>query len=131
MRSWWWIFAPLVLVASMSAATEEWKAPSRAARKKNPIPADEKSLVEGKRVYDKECLSCHGPKGKGDGPGAKDLEKKPGDLSAPSVVSQSDGELFWKITTGKKPMPAYELTLSEEQRWHSVNFVRTFASGKK
>ena len=121
----------ILLVASLafpaSAKDEEWKAPARAARKKNPVSADEKSLAMGKELYAKECLSCHGAAGKGDGSAAKDLDKPPGDLSKPKMWEQSDGELFWKITEGKKPMPSEEKTFTEEQRWHVVNYIRTLA----
>jgi len=105
---------------------EEWKAPDRAARRKNPIPADEKSIAAGKQVYLKQCLSCHGPLGKGDGQAAKDLNPKPHDLSDPKIAAQSDGALFWKITNGRKPMPTFEkLIPKEEDRWKVVNYVRT------
>lgn len=106
---------------------DEWVAPSRAARKKNPIEASEASLAQGKVVYVKECASCHGDKGKGDGPAVKDLEKKPGDLTSSKTQEQSDGALFWKITEGNKPMASYEKTLSEEDRWHVINYLRTLA----
>ncbi len=94
---------------------------------KNPVPADENSLAAGKAVYAKECLSCHGNAGKGDGPAAKDLEKNPGDLSKASMWDQTDGALFWKLTEGKKPMPSFEKNLSEEQRWQVINYIRTLA----
>jgi mono/diheme cytochrome c family protein len=106
---------------------EQWKAPARAARKKNPVPADEKSIAAGKVFYVKECLACHGATGKGDGPSAKDLERPAGDLSNPKMWQQTDGELFWKITEGKKPMPSYEKNFSEEDRWNVVNYTRTLA----
>lgn len=117
--------APMVWAAGPAAAP--WKAPARAAKKQNPFPADNASLQAGKRVYEAECSSCHGPKGKGDGPSAKDLEVPAGDLSNPALWGQSDGELFWKLTEGRKPMPSYAQTLTEEQRWHVVNFLRTLA----
>jgi mono/diheme cytochrome c family protein len=109
------------------AKQEEWKAPARAAKKPNPIPADENSIAAGKIVYIKECLSCHGTTGKGDGPAAKALDKKPGDLSNPKMWEQTDGALFWKITTGNKPMASFEKLLTEEQRWNVINYVRTLA----
>lgn len=109
------------------AQTSDWQAPARASRKKNPVPADEKSIAVGKEVYLKQCLSCHGNGGRGDGPAAKDLNPKPHDLSAPAVVAQTDGALFWKITEGKKPMPSFEKLISEDERWHVINYVRTFA----
>ena len=110
---------------------EEWKAPARAAKKKNPIPADKESIAFGKKIYEKECLSCHGVKGKGDGPAVKDLEKNPGNLSDPKMWDQTDGALFWKTTEGKKPMPGYEKLLREEDRWHVVNYMRTLAPKPK
>lgn len=108
-------------------AGETWQAPARAARKKNPVPADDKSIAAGKVMYQQECRACHGDLGKGDGPSAKDLEKKPGDLSSPKLAQQSDGALFWKITEGKKPMPSYAQRFTDEERWSIINFVRTLA----
>ena len=122
---------PLVLLLAALIAAEDnpddWKAPVRASHRKNPIAADDKSRAIGKAVFEKQCLSCHGPNGKGDGPAAKDLNPKPHNLGAPNVVAQTDGALFWKITEGKKPMPTFEKLLSEDERWHVINYVRTFA----
>lgn len=112
-------------------AQEEWKAPGRASKRKNPVSADEKSLAAGKAIYVRDCLSCHGAAGKGDGPAAKDLPKKSGDLSDPKMWEQSDGALFWKISEGKAPMTGYEKMLGEEDRWHVVNYLRTLAPKPK
>jgi mono/diheme cytochrome c family protein len=78
-------------------------------------------------LYVKECASCHGTAGKGDGPAAKDLERKPGDLSSPKLTDQTDGALFWKLTEGNKPMPSMREVFSEEDRWTVINYVRTLA----
>jgi mono/diheme cytochrome c family protein len=104
-----------------------WEAPARAARKKNPIPANADSIAAGRGVYAAQCLSCHGEAGRGDGPAAKDLNPKPRDLSDPKVTAQSDGALFWKLTEGRKPMPSFDQKLTEEQRWQVINYVRTLA----
>jgi mono/diheme cytochrome c family protein len=114
------------------APQEEWVAPVRAAKKKNPVPADEKSMALGKAVYIRECLSCHGSTGKGDGPAAKDLIRKAGDLSSPKMWAQSDGALFWKISEGRTPMPTFEKLIKEENdRWHVINYIRTLAPRPK
>ena len=110
------------------AKSDQWKAPARAATKKNPVASDDKSIAAGKAAYVGNCLACHGKTGKGDGPSAPGLEKHPGDLTSAKVQDQTDGELFWKVTTGRKPMPAYEKTLTDEQRWQVVNYLRTFKS---
>lgn len=113
------------LAQDNKGGADEWVAPARAAKKKNPVETNEASLAKGKAVWAKECASCHGEKGKGDGPAVKDLEKKPEDLSAKQTIEQSDGALFWKITEGRKPMASYDKTLSEEDRWHVINYMRS------
>ena len=102
-----------------------WTAPSQFAAKTNPVPADEQSRARGKALYSKECLPCHGETGKGDGPKAADLKRKPADLSHSKMGKQMDGELFWKITEGKTPMPSFEGKMSEQERWEIVNYIRT------
>lgn len=47
--------------------------------------------VSGKRLYAENCASCHGPKGQGDGPFAKDLLMPPSDLTA---LSENNGGEF-------------------------------------
>jgi mono/diheme cytochrome c family protein len=38
----------------------------------------------------------------------------------------TDGELFWKMTTGRSPMPPWS-QLSDTQRWQLVNYIRSLA----
>ena len=123
------VMAPTLLAAG-DAPTQEWKAPARAARRKNPVPADQKSLEVGKAVFTAQCIMCHGPKGLGDGPQAKDLTPKPRNLSDPNVQNQTDGSIFWKLTEGRKPMPSFEKLISENERWNVIKYVRTFKQGK-
>ena len=94
------------------------------AAAQNPIPRDEQSVRLGRAVYAKNCQSCHGPRGKGDGPAVGRLNVEMPNLTDADVQSQTDGELFSIITKGSKPMPAYRRLLSEEQRWHVVNYLR-------
>jgi mono/diheme cytochrome c family protein len=120
--------ACLALAAvAWAAADDQWVAPARAAKKENPVPATDESLAAGKVLYVKNCLSCHGDTGKGNGPAAKDLDKSPGDLSKPVLWDQSDGAIFWKLSTGKKPMPTFETLTTETERWQIIDYVRTLA----
>ncbi|MBI3615156.1 MAG: c-type cytochrome [Candidatus Omnitrophica bacterium] len=119
-------------LASNGTDESEWKAPAQAVRKANPLPADEATIKAGKKLYEAECLSCHGRFGRGDGPAARDLERAPGDLTdAKRMDAQTDGELFWKITEGRKPMPTLKKELTEEERWQLVHYVRTLGRAKK
>jgi mono/diheme cytochrome c family protein len=121
------VCAVVTTTFSEEAAQDEWKAPARASRKKNPIPADEKSIARGEEVFVRECVSCHGKTGKGDGTAAADLHPKPRDLRDPRIWDQTDGSIFWKLTEGRKPMPSFEKTLSEDDRWHVINYIHKFA----
>jgi mono/diheme cytochrome c family protein len=40
----------------------------------------------------------------------------------------TDGEIFWKITEGRRPMPSFKKELTDEQRWQLVNFLRRLAN---
>lgn len=116
----------LCFMSFIRITQEDWEAPKEAKAKKNPVVADQVSLAEGKKVYEKECLSCHGKKGKGDGPKAEELDKAVRDIGVPKTQNQTDGELFWKISEGKKPMPSTKKILTETQRWQVVIYIRTF-----
>ena len=113
------------IIGSAFFQQEEWKAPASADAKKNPLTADATTLAAGKAVYVKECQTCHGKKGKGDGPGAKDLDKPAGDFTKAKMQSQTDGALFWKTSEGRKPMPMFKKKLTEEKIWQTIIYMRT------
>ena len=123
--------AVLVLIASALVALSEepskgkWSAPAAEAQKKNPVAANESSLAAGRKIYSKTCAMCHGKTGDADGPAVIELNIHPAKLSDPKLATEPDGSLFWKITTGKKPMPAFGKRISETDRWHLVNYIRT------
>jgi mono/diheme cytochrome c family protein len=106
-------------------STEKWAAPTAEARKKNPVAVTESSLTAGQKIYLKRCVACHGKTGNGDGPDAADLGIHPAKLSDPAIRAETDGELFWKITVGKKPMPNYGTRLSPADRWNVINYLRS------
>jgi mono/diheme cytochrome c family protein len=122
------VFVASCALGPSGGMTEEWEAPARAAGIRNPVAADTKSVAAGELLYQQNCLACHGTMGKGNGRAATSLEPSPADLSMPMMWEHSDGALFWKITEGRRPMPAFETLLADEQRWQVVNYVRTLAA---
>ncbi len=97
----------------------------------NPLKGDVSSIAEGKKIYTRFCVTCHGNKGKGDGIAAPGLTKPPADHTSDFVQKQKDGALYWIITEGNRPMPTYKSTLTSAQRWQVVNYIRTLAKEKK
>jgi mono/diheme cytochrome c family protein len=98
----------------------DWKAPADAKTLKNPVSG----IGDAKKVIATSCAACHGASGRGDGVASVALQPKPMDWSSPAVQSDTDGELFWKITNGRGAMPAWK-QLPETERWQIVNYIRT------
>jgi len=109
------------------AQSSDWKAPPTAANRPNPLAGNANATALGQKLYVSNCMTCHGPSGKGDGPGGAALEKKPADLGARIRSGETDGALFWKISEGRSPMVSWRGSLSETQRWELVNYIKTFA----
>ena len=105
----------------------EWVVPESAKKVKNPTDVlDKENLAIGRSLYSKYCQSCHGKEGYGDGPKAKEMKGDMGDFSSEEFQSQTDGALFYKITTGRDDMPNFDKKIAdEEDRWLIVNYIRT------
>jgi len=112
--------------ADVAAQTGPWVAPESEKGKKNPSPADKKTIEQGEKIAKVNCASCHGPLGKGNGPAAVALNPKPADWTSKRVQDEPDGEIFWKITTGRGAMPSWR-HLPESDRWAVVRYIRTLA----
>ena len=121
----------MIALASTFALAQgtDWRAPPAAANRPNPVAGNANATALGEKLFVANCLTCHGPEGHGDGPGAAALEKKPADLPKRiKETGEKDGELFWKISEGRAPMITWKTQLSETQRWELVNYIRaTFA----
>jgi mono/diheme cytochrome c family protein len=129
-----------ILVALAALATgivtahgRPWPVPEAAKKRKNQVAASEEALRAAKTTYERLCASCHGASGKGDGPEAQMYEVKPADFTDAHMMGEmTDGEIYYKMSEGRDPMPAFKMQLSEEQRWQMVHYLRSFAarSGK-
>jgi mono/diheme cytochrome c family protein len=132
-------FQPLILflaVCATSFAQKEtgaehkvrWKEPDGMETMKNPLAQVVASADSGKITYMQICSVCHGSSGKGDGIAAAGLAHKPADHTSVFVQQETDGQLFWELTNGHAPMPAYKTVLNDKQRWQLICFIRTLKS---
>jgi mono/diheme cytochrome c family protein len=110
----------------------QWNIPEEAKLRQNPIHPSPQALDASRILYGDHCERCHGKTGKGDGPDATKFSTSPRDLSDSSRMNaQSDGELFYKISEGRRPMPEFKTKLTEEQRWQLVLLMRFMTATDK
>jgi mono/diheme cytochrome c family protein len=104
------------------------------AKLKNPVPASGESISSGAGIFAKQCASCHGSGGKGDGAMAAKLKSKPSDLTDSAWThGPTDAEIFTLIRDGAKNtgMKAFRGTLTDRQMWDLVNFIRSIGPGHR
>ncbi|MBZ5539671.1 MAG: c-type cytochrome [Acidobacteriia bacterium] len=123
------IFAAIAIAIVFAALQKsDWNVPEEAKQRKNPLPPSAAALQAAATTYRDKCAQCHGPTGKGDGPEGKRHDPPPASFTdAPRMNAVSDGELFFKISKGRRPMPSFRSRLTEEQRWQLVLLIRSFA----
>ena len=110
------------------------KAPAQFYERINPLPATPEHLSAGERQYlgtpeRESCALCHGRKGDGKGPLARQYDPPPRNFAcAQTVVNVPDGQLFWIIRYGSPDtaMPPHT-NLSDEQTWQLVHHLRKLA----
>ncbi len=93
------------------------------AQLKNPVPPTNESFQKGREIFEKQCIACHGKDTRGGiGPELTDEQW---------IHGSSDGEIFHVISAGvaSTAMKGYKDELSDEMRWHLVNYIRSI--GKK
>lgn len=123
------LFAPPPgAVAFGSEAPLAREAAARGLR--SPLASSEETLRQGKQLFETDCLVCHGPEGRGNGPVAGGA-MLPADLTTARVQAQSDGALYHTLRHGFGMMPAYYDRLTSQERWQLVLYVRTLGEGKK
>ena len=113
------VYALVVVAASMFIFSfnylpnlGDWVIPAKYTHMKNPTDKNDKEGISvGKSLYMKHCKSCHGKTGLGDGTKADELDTPCGDFST-DLSDQTDGELFYKIKSGKDDMPSFEKKIS-------------------
>ena len=119
----------LIVIFSFNSSSVLW-AGEKTIFSADSIPSSV-FLAKGKNLFLKYCAHCHGNQGDGDGFNAEFLDKDPAELSDPKFqAKRSNEKLFHVISEGgakvKKShlMPAFGFTLSEEEIWTLVAFIR-------
>jgi putative copper export protein/mono/diheme cytochrome c family protein len=89
------------------------------------------SIAVGAELYAQHCAACHGERGRGDGPLAKDLQPPPLDLTTFQVHAQPDGNLYWWITHGIGAMPPFGADPGDVSPWNLIDFIHANADARR
>jgi mono/diheme cytochrome c family protein len=115
----------LLVSTTLVAQPKPWVIPDSFKSMKNPVAQSDASTKAGLAVFTKNCASCHGKAGLGDGVKARTLKDFPGNFSKADFQSLADGDIFYRTKTGRGEMPKYDGKLSDDDIWNVVNYIRT------
>jgi mono/diheme cytochrome c family protein len=119
-------FITALMAFAPKVQNDPWPVPDKYKNMPNPVKSDATSLATGKELYTTHCKSCHGTKGKGDGPKAAQLDTECGDFTKADFQKQTDGALFYKTFEGRKDMPSFKKKVPDQNDiWAMVNYMRT------
>ena len=92
----------------------------------NPLDMSTQILDEGKAIFIRECMVCHGDAGRGNGPYRSTIQPGPPDFGDGSYGDYTDSDYFWRISEGVPwtAMPSWKLQYGEEDRWKLVHYIR-------
>jgi mono/diheme cytochrome c family protein len=106
--------------------------PESARYVRSPIPSTPDQIAAGAKTFAPNCVVCHGPGGKGNGPLAATLNPRPVDLTIHGAL-HTEGEIYYYISNGVPgtAMPRWGQDgpnpLTDLERWQLVQFVRNLA----
>jgi len=87
--------------------------------------------AKGRPVYEKHCLLCHGPQGRGDGPQGQLMTPPATNFKSPKSKSKPDAVLLKAIREGHPDtaMTNWEGELSEEDMVNVLVYIRGLSGG--
>lgn len=130
------LFGALAVIALLSAGcgkSEEKKGDQTAQPAAAPKAPEDPAIAAARQLFNTRCMSCHGSKGKGDGPAAAAMNPKPRNYTSrkwqKSVTDEKIAETIRKggAAMGLNPMMPAQQDLSDEQLAGLVKLIRSFA----
>ncbi|WP_346855325.1 cytochrome c [uncultured Draconibacterium sp.] len=117
-----------ILFIAQQGMAQEWIVPEDQKATQNPSEYNLNNVKKGKDLFLLNCKSCHGDAGKNNG---LPLVPPPPDVTSDAMQANTEGELFYKITHGRGGMPQFSSTISEDDRWRLVNYIRNYNSANE
>lgn len=114
-------------VAMAQKAAGPWTIPAKYKSMKSTVKAGDPSIATvGKDLYNKQCKSCHGSKGLGDGPKSASLKTLIPSFATAKFKGQADGDVYYQSYVGRDEMPNFEKKVTDEgDRWALVAYIKS------
>jgi mono/diheme cytochrome c family protein len=90
----------------------------------NPFPATNETVAKGQNLFNTFCIPCHGADAKGQG-SLHGLFPQPPDITHPTYAKRKDGFFFQRITFGTAVMPGYGHSITRDERWLIIHYLRS------
>lgn len=126
------LMLPPIMGTAWGATTMGGAAPRSAIGATARVPARFRSSIQNspEEIFRRQCVACHGPGGKGDGPAAVAFNPRPADLTDREFIrSRTDDDLRGVIERGKGSMPAFGPILSSDDMDSLVVYIRKLSDG--
>jgi high-affinity iron transporter len=97
------------------------------------LPTGPLDTAEGRQLYVRNCSSCHGIAGAGDGPTAHRLSTAPPAIGIKRLTPELTPTLAYNvISVGVRgtAMPGFASSLTAQQRWNIINYLYTLRGDK-
>jgi hypothetical protein len=118
----------LLLFFASGLFCQKWIVPDDRKDRLSTFPFSDETRKAGEKIYSINCMSCHGTPGKAN---FINLVPPPGDPATEKIQGNKDGEIFYKVLTGRGQMPSFRSVLSTNEIWNVISFLRSFNNSYK
>lgn len=119
---------PAGTVARGSLRADDWMSYGKASdggfARGFPMDVTAQMMERGHLKFNTYCQPCHGPLGLGDGMVSQRGYAGITSLQEQRIVDMPEGEIFNAISAGVRNMPAYNVQITEQDRWAIVAYLR-------
>lgn len=122
------IFLAIVQLAANTLRAQDWVVPDDKKGRLSTFAFDDNTRRAGQKLYNLNCMSCHGSPGKAN---YLNLVPPPGDPATDKIQHNSDGEIFYKVQTGRGQMPSFKSVLTTDELWNIISYIRSFNKAYK
>jgi len=125
------IFTAIIFIAANVAMAQKaggpWTIPAKYKSMKSTVKAGDPSIATvGKDLYNKNCKSCHGTKGLGDGTKSASLKTAIPSFADAKFKAAAPGDVYYQSFIGRDEMPNFEKKITDEaDRWAVVAYIKS------